>query len=114
MAEEEKKTKKTAAKKPAEKKTEAKKAPAKKAAAKKPAAKKAAPAKKTTAKKKTAGKTIRVTQTGSPIGRQAYQRSTLIGLGLNKMHRSAELEDTPAVRGMINKVSHLVKVEDAA
>ncbi|MCB1720315.1 MAG: 50S ribosomal protein L30 [Alphaproteobacteria bacterium] len=55
-----------------------------------------------------------VTQIGSPIGRKAYQRATLIGLGLNKMHRTRTLEDTPSVRGMINKVKHLVKVEDAA
>lgn len=54
---------------------------------------------------------VKVTQIGSPIGREAYQRETLIGLGLNKMHRSRELEDTPAVRGMIRKVAHLVKVE---
>lgn len=58
-------------------------------------------------------KTVRVTQTGSPIGRPADQRATLIGLGLNKMNRTRELEDTPAVRGMIDKVSHLVRVEDA-
>lgn len=56
---------------------------------------------------------VRVTQTGSPIGRPADQRQTLIGLGLNKMHRTRELEDTPSVRGMINKVSHLVRVEEA-
>ncbi len=60
-----------------------------------------------------AKKTIRVTQTGSPIGRQRKQRQTLIGLGLNKMHRTRELEDTPAVRGMANKISHLVRIEDA-
>ena len=57
--------------------------------------------------------TLKVTQTGSPIGRRSDQRATLIGLGLNKMHRTRELEDTPAVRGMINKVNHLVRVEDA-
>jgi large subunit ribosomal protein L30 len=56
-------------------------------------------------------KTIRVTQTGSPIGRPGDQRATLVGLGLNKMHRTRELEDTPAVRGMIEKVKHLVRVE---
>ncbi len=55
---------------------------------------------------------LRVTQIGSPIARAEVQRKTLVGLGLNKMHRSRELEDTPSVRGMINKVSHLVKVED--
>lgn len=59
----------------------------------------------------TSKKTVKVTQTGSPIGRKPGQRETLIGLGLNKMHRTRELEDTPAVRGMIRKVAHLVKVE---
>ncbi|MFC7049931.1 50S ribosomal protein L30 [Emcibacter nanhaiensis] len=58
-------------------------------------------------------KTIKVTQIGSPIRRTQDQRATLIGLGLNKMHRTRELEDTPAVRGMIRKVSHMVKVEEA-
>lgn len=58
-----------------------------------------------------AKKTVRVTQTGSPIRRQRDQRATLIGLGLNKMHKTRELEDTPAVRGMIEKVKHLVRVE---
>jgi len=51
---------------------------------------------------------------GSPIRRDARQRQTLVGLGLNKLHRSATLPDTPAVRGMIEKVKHLVRVEDAA
>jgi large subunit ribosomal protein L30 len=96
--------KKAAPTKAAEKKTDAK-------AAAKPAAKKSAPKK---AKKTPSGKTVTVTQIGSPIGRQAYQRATLIGLGLNKMHRTSTLEDTPSVRGMINKVQHLVRVEDAA
>ena len=50
-------------------------------------------------------------QTGSPIGRRADQEATLKGLGLNKRHRRRTLEDTPAVRGMINKVKHLVRVE---
>lgn len=54
---------------------------------------------------------VRVTQIGSPIGRRAYQEATLIGLGLNKMHRSRVLPDTPAVRGMIDGVRHLIKVE---
>jgi large subunit ribosomal protein L30 len=57
-------------------------------------------------------KTVKVTQVGSPIGRKPGQRETLVGLGLNKLHRSRELEDTPAVRGMIRKVAHLVRVED--
>jgi large subunit ribosomal protein L30 len=65
------------------------------------------------AKKKAAEKaTVKVTQTGSPIGRTQDQRATLVGLGLNKMHRTRELEDTPAVRGMIAKVKHLVRVEE--
>lgn len=69
-------------------------------------------AKKT--EKKADKKTVTVTQIGSPIGREAYQRDTLKGLGLNKMHRSRVLEDTPAVRGMIRAVHHLVKVEEQA
>jgi len=60
-----------------------------------------------------AKKTLKVTQTGSPIGRPDDQMATLKGLGLNKINRSRELEDTPSVRGMINKVSHLVRVEEA-
>ncbi|WCT72941.1 50S ribosomal protein L30 [Sphingomonas naphthae] len=55
--------------------------------------------------------TLKVTQTGSPIRRTQDQRATLIGLGLNKMHKTRELEDTPEVRGMIRKVAHMVKVE---
>ena len=55
--------------------------------------------------------TIKVTQTGSPIRRTSDQRATLVGLGLNKMHKTRELEDTPSVRGMIRKVHHMVKVE---
>jgi len=58
-----------------------------------------------------AKKTLTVTQTGSPIGRPKWQRATLVGLGLNKMHKSRELEDTPSVRGMIDRVHHLVCVE---
>ena len=60
-----------------------------------------------------ADKTVTVEQIGSPIRRQKDQRATLVGLGLNKMHRTRELEDTPAVRGMANKISHLVRIEDA-
>jgi len=55
--------------------------------------------------------TIKIRQTGSPIRRTGDQRATLIGLGLNKMHRTRELEDTPEVRGMIRKVHHMVSVE---
>ena len=57
-----------------------------------------------------AKKTITVEQIGSPLRRPGDQRATLIGLGLNKMHRKRELEDTPSVRGMIAKVSHLVRI----
>ena len=59
-----------------------------------------------------AKKTIKVTQIGSPIGRTAIQRATLKGLGLNKMGKTVELEDTPSIRGMVNKIPHLVKVEE--
>ena len=65
------------------------------------------------AAKKTGAARLRVTQIASPIGRPKDQRQTLVGLGLNKMRRTRELEDTPAVRGMIDKVRHLVRVEDA-
>ena len=60
------------------------------------------------------GKTLPVTQTGSPIGRKSDQRDTLIGLGLNKMNKTRTLEDTPSVRGMIRKVHHLIRVEENA
>lgn len=60
-----------------------------------------------------AKKTVTVTQTGSPIRRTQDQRATLIGLGLNKIGRTRTLEDTPSVRGMINKVKHMVKVLEA-
>jgi large subunit ribosomal protein L30 len=58
-----------------------------------------------------AKKTVRVTQVASGNGRKPGQQDTLKGLGLNKINRTRELEDTPAVRGMIRKVAHLVKVE---
>lgn len=57
-------------------------------------------------------KTVTVTQVASPIGRTKDQRATLIGLGLNKIRRTNTLEDTPSVRGMINKVKHLVEVAE--
>jgi large subunit ribosomal protein L30 len=81
-----------------------------KAAAPAKAEKAAAPAK---AKKEKAADqaTVIVTQVGSPIGRRDDQRATLVGLGLNKIGRTRELEDTPAVRGMIAKVAHLLRVE---
>ena len=56
--------------------------------------------------------TIKIKQTGSPIRRTGDQRATLIGLGLNKMHRVSELTDTPEVRGMIRKVQHMVQVAE--
>lgn len=55
--------------------------------------------------------TVKVTQVASAIGRQKYQKQTLVGLGLNRIGATRELENTPAVQGMINKVRHLVKVE---
>jgi large subunit ribosomal protein L30 len=58
-------------------------------------------------------KTIRVEQVGSPIRREHTQRETLIGLKLNRIGRVAELPDTPAVRGMVSKVAHLVRVVDS-
>ena len=76
---------------------------------KKSPAKKAAPAKAAKS-----GKKIKVTQIGSIIGRIPQKEATLIGLGLNKRHRSKVLEDTPSVRGMIEAVKNLVAVEDAA
>ncbi len=57
---------------------------------------------------------LKVTQIGSPIRRAPDQEATLIGLGLNKMNRSRELEDTPSIRGMIAKVQHMLKVETIA
>ena len=59
-----------------------------------------------------AAKTIKVEQTGSPIRRHHSQRATLIGLKLNKIGRITELADTPSIRGMINKVHHLVRIVD--
>lgn len=56
---------------------------------------------------------IRITQTGSPIRRDKTQRATLVGLGLNKLHRAIEVEDTAEVRGAVRKVQHLVKVTEA-
>jgi len=59
-------------------------------------------------------KRLKVTQIGSPSRRPADQRATLVGLGLNKMHSSRVLEDTPAIRGMLRKVHHMVKVEEVS
>ena len=88
------------------------KAPAAKAPAKKAVAKKASVRLARAKKEKAADTaTVVVTQVGSPIGRRHDQRATLAGLGLNKIGRTRELEDTPAVRGMIAKVAHLLRVE---
>jgi len=57
-------------------------------------------------------KTLKIRQTGSPIRRTKDQRATLVGLGLNKMHRVSELQDSPEVQGMIRKVRHMVEVQD--
>ncbi|RED16472.1 50S ribosomal protein L30 [Parasphingopyxis lamellibrachiae] len=57
--------------------------------------------------------TIKIKQVGSPIRRKPDQRATLIGLGLNKMNKTVEREDTPAVRGMISKVQHMVEIQDS-
>ena len=57
-------------------------------------------------------KKIKVIQIASPIGRQGYQRKTLIGLGLNKINKQRELDDTPSIRGMIEKVKHLVEIKE--
>lgn len=112
MSETETKPKKAAAPKAAKPKAEKaaapKKAPAK--AAPKTAEKAAKPAKA----QPVSNGTITLVQIASPIGRVAAQRETLIGLGLNKIRRQRTLQDTPAVRGMINKVKHLVKVLDQA
>jgi large subunit ribosomal protein L30 len=107
--------KKPAAKKAAPKKDAVAKAPAaKKETVKKSDAAPKAPAKAAASKKVASGKTVKITQVGSPIGRNPKQRKVLIGLGLNKMHKTRELEDTPSVRGMIRTVRHLLKIEDAA
>ena len=55
---------------------------------------------------------IKVTQRKSAIGYNVKQKQTLVGLGIKKMHRPSILKDTPAIRGMVNKVSHLVEVEE--
>lgn len=71
-------------------------------------------AEKKVKKAEKSGKKLRVTQVRSAAGRMAYQEATLIGLGLNKIDRVKELEDTPSVRGMIRAVAHLVEVEEIA
>ena len=67
---------------------------------------------KAKAAKTPVGKTVRVTLVRSPINTQASHRATVRGLGLRRLHHTVELEDTPAVRGMINKVGYLLRLED--
>jgi len=115
MAETEKKAAPKKAVAPKAAVAEKKAAAPKKEAAPKAAAvekKKAAAPKKKAVKAAPSGKTVTVTQIGSAIGRPKDQGATLVGLGLNKLHRSRTLEDTPAVRGMIAKVAHLLRVEE--
>jgi|GEM_PF-137240 large subunit ribosomal protein L30 len=121
--------KKPEAKKKAQKADAAKKEPAKRAApraaarpaeaaapapaARAPESKAAAP-KPAPKAKQAPEKTVKVTQVRSPAGRFAYQRATLRGLGLDRINRSSVLEDTPAVRGMIERVRHLVRIDPVA
>ena len=81
-----------------------------------PAAKVAAPKPRPapSAPKRAPEKAVKVTQVRSPAGRFAYQRATLRGLGLDRINRSRVLEDTPAVRGMIERVRHLVRIDPVA
>ena len=75
----------------------------------------ATPASAAAAKVPAAGRAtvrLRITQIGSPIGRKAYQRANLVALGLNKMHRSRVVTGTPSMRGRIERVKHLLKVEE--
>lgn len=64
------------------------------------------------AKKTSSKKQITIRQIGSPIGRKPKQKATLVGLGLDKLHAVSTLEDTPSVRGMVNKIKHLVQIEE--
>ena len=125
MAETEKKPEgeaKKKATKPGGAKKEPKKAAAPKSAAAapaaahptKPAAAPQAKPKAAPAPKRAPEKTVKVTQVRSPAGRFANQRATLRGLGLDRINRSSVLEDTPAVRGMIECVRHLVRIDPAA
>ena len=95
----------------AEEKKEVKKAPVKKAAPKKEAVKKAAPKKEAVKKAAPKKKTVTVTLLKSFNGRLPSHRATVTGLGLKRINHTVELIDTPEVRGMINKVSYLLKVE---
>lgn len=102
---------KPAVKKTAVKKTAAKKAAPKKAPAVKQAAKKADKPKLAKAERVKPEKTVKITLMKSVIGTKASHRATVRGLGLRRIRHSVELEDTPSVRGMINKVRYLVRVE---
>ena len=94
----------------------------KKAAGDKPAPKKAAPkastaraaATKAAALKTASGPRVKITQVGSPIGRKSDQRATLRALGLNRINRSREIDDTPSIRGMLRKVGHLLRIESVS
>ena len=109
-AEAARKAAKKEAKKEAKKAAKATKPAAVAARPKAPAAPKPSAAKP----KRVPEKTVTVTQIASPLGREAYQRATLKGLGLNKLRRSRVLEDTAAVRGMIERVKHLVRIDASA
>lgn len=85
-------------------------AKAKKTASTTAKASKTAPAKKSSASQ---ASRLNVTLVRSAIRRPQDQNATLVGLGLTRMHKTVSLEDTPSIRGMVNKVSHLVRVEDA-
>ena len=97
----------------AEKKPTTRKKPATKASAGKVSAAKAPKEKKATVKKTASkvDKRVRITLVRSVIGTRKSHRGTVLGLGLKRMHQTVELEDTPAVRGMINKVNYLLRVE---
>ena len=100
-----------AAAKPAVKKTAVKKTVAKKTTVKKAAPKKVKAEKNAPKKTEKPEKTVKVTLVKSVIGTKSSHRATVRGLGLRRIRHSVELEDTPSVRGMINKVSYLVRVE---
>jgi large subunit ribosomal protein L30 len=97
---------------PTARRAEARPAPAR--VAKPVAAPKPAPVPAAPRPKRVPEKTVTVTQVKSPAGRFAYQRATLRGLGLDRINRSSVLEDTPAVRGMIERVKHLLRIDPTA
>ena len=105
-------TKKVATKKVSTKKAEVKKVPTKKVATKKVSTKKVEVKKAPTKKVTTKNATLSVTLIKSFYGRLPAHRATVNGLGLKRINHTVELQDTPEVRGMINKVSYLLKVEE--